>query len=168
MARLRKPSQETKSHANSDGPSKRTRIRNFFDTRRRSQAATPGYAHFASNVRRCRNVNGANLEDTAMISWTTGATAFVIATLLTACFMRYPHTALRLVLFGEMLLCPFPPILANWIVIIPIALPMKVQSRLEVALGLAMLSWMNVIDWSFAWERTGAWIRQRATWKYGD
>lgn len=90
-------------------------------------------------------------------NWSTTMIALVAVVLLAICFALSPDTASRVILFGQMLLCNFPPFLDNWILLIPTLLPMKAQSRMEVVLALGMMSWLGSLDWMFAWNRIQAW-----------
>lgn len=60
---------------------------------------------------------------------------------------------LRMVLLGQTLFCTFPPFVPNWAVLITVLLPMKIQSRMEVVLGFAIVSWISNLEWVYALER---------------
>lgn len=77
--------------------------------------------------------------------------------LLVICWVTSADTVLRILLVGELLLCTFPPVFANWIALIPILLPMTTQGRLEVVVGLATLSFASQVDWQFPWLRVTKW-----------
>jgi len=125
---------------------------------RRTSPKASGYNHFASNVKMSSEATTSDIEAMCESNhWPTAMIAFVAAMLVATCFALSPDTALRVILFGQMLLGDFPPILKNWILLIPILLPMKAQSRMEVVLGLGMLSWLESLDWVFAWKRIEAW-----------
>lgn len=135
----------------------RTRVRKLFGRRSRGQRAQH-YHHFARHVK-------ASSDDE--VGTFTGppeglncSAAFLTTTamaILALCYVFSPDTALRVLLLAELLLCEFPLFFGNWIVAIPIALPMKVQSRTEVVLSLAMLSWIGQCDWIYAWQVVRQW-----------
>lgn len=119
------------------------------------------YRHYAANIRYSEDSHiQKNPEVSATAS--TNVVMAVLATSVLMCFVTMPDTTLRIVLLGELLFCGFPPFFANWVVLLAILLPMKVQSRTEVVLGLAMLSWISKLEWTYAWER----IRHRIDLDY--
>lgn len=136
---------------------RRSRLRSIFRRRKASPKATC-YNHFASSVKASPEAITNDVE--AMYepnNWSTAIIALIAAVLLAICLALAPGTTFRAILFGQLLLCNFPPFLDNWILLIPILLPMKAQSRMEVVLGLGMLSWLGSLDWTYAWNRIQAW-----------
>lgn len=144
-------SHETIRIAGQSGVPGRTRIRSVF-RRTKVQPKAPEFHPFASNV---RTRVGAAINDAEAMEesdkWSATMIVLAAGVLFAICFARFPDTAFRVLLLGQMLLCTFPTFLDNWILLIPILLPMSVQSRLEVILGLGMLSWLGRLDWAFAW-----------------
>lgn len=124
-------------------------------SRKRRRTSAAPYQHFASSVRHPEIFN--HTQDD--YPETTPPSISVIKSLATTsvlvCLATSPDLALRLLLLGEMLLCAFPPFFARWAILLAILLPMKIQSLLEVVLGLAMFSWISEMDWTYAWRRVG-------------
>jgi len=136
---------------------RRSCIRNIF-RRRKAPSKASAYKHFASSVKASPKATTNDAE--AMCEpnkWSTTIIALVGAVLLAVCLALSPDTAFRVILFSQMLLCNFPPFLDNWILLIPTLLPMKAQSRMEVVLGVGMLSWLGSLDWTYAWSRIQTW-----------
>jgi hypothetical protein len=149
--------EEDRDSATTQLSPRRPRMRNIF-RRKQAESKASNNNHFASSVR--SSVEAAVDDTEAMHGRDDRSTAIVTLAagiLLAFCFALSPHTALRAILFGQMLLCTLPPIVENWILLIPILLPMKVQSRMEVVLGIGMLSWLGSLDWAFAWDSIQAW-----------
>ena len=135
----------------------RSRLRTIL-RKNKAQPTMSEYNNFASNVRTWpeRDINCTEaIENSA--DWSTTFLAVVAAIALAFCFVLSPDTGLRAILFGQMLLCTFPPFLANWILLIPILLPMKAQNRIEVVLGLSLLSWLAALEWKSAWNSILVW-----------
>ena len=136
---------------------RRSRLRTIL-RKNKPQPTVSEYNHFASNVRTSpeRDRNGTEVMGDS-IEWSTTFFAVAAAVVLASCFTVSPDAGFRVILLGQMLLCTFPPFLANWILLIPIFLPMKVQSRMEVVLGLSLLSWLATLEWAFARNSILAW-----------
>ena len=136
---------------------RRSGMRNGF-LRRRSHPQSPSYSHFASNIRTSPEAGTHSMPAIREpIKWPVFIIVAIVVVLLILCFGLLPDTVFRVMLLSQMLLCRFPPFLANWVLLIPILLPMNVQSRMEVVLGLGMLSWLGHLDWTFAWNRIYLW-----------
>lgn len=133
--------------------------------------ARPKYNHFAGDIRNydpnyATQMTTADPAANRSYSLPLTPIAICAGSLLIICLLRSPNMTLQAILFGQVLFCTFLPFLANWVVLIPIVLPMKVQSRIEVVLGLSMLSWIVQLDWTFAWER----VRRQCfhPWRYNQ
>lgn len=110
------------------------------------------YRHYAANIRYSENDCAQNIPETSRTASTNVIIGILIMSVL-ICLMTMPDTTLRITMLGELLFCSFPPFFANWIVVLAILVPMKIQSRTEIVLGLAMLSWMSRLEWTYAWGR---------------
>lgn len=136
----------------------RSRMRTIF-RRKKAPSNASSYNHFASSVRASPETDVADVEAVSKSDdWSTTIIVLAAGLLLASCFALSPDIAFRVILFGQMLLCTFPVFLANWVLLIPIFLPMKVHSRMEVVLGLGMLSWLGSLDWAFAWKSIQVWF----------
>ena len=141
----------------SPSPRRSSRMRNVL-RKRKWKASPPTYNHFASSIRTQDNSDIPPKVRDEGPSWRAISITLIAMGLIACCFALSPNTTLRVALFGQLLLCEFPPFFDNWIVLIPILLPMNVQSRFEVVLGLAMLSWVGTLNWSFAHRSIQNWL----------
>lgn len=108
------------------------------------------YRHYAARIRYSENDRAQNVPETSRTASANVARG-IFTTSVLMCLVTMPDTILRIVLLGELLFCSFPPLFANWIILLAILVPMKVRSRTEVVLGLAMLSWISKLEWTYAW-----------------
>lgn len=125
--------------------------------RRRQRKLAASYQHFASTVRHHEIPRVTHKDLQIELPAFLVVNALAVVTLL-VCFASSPDLTLRLLLLAEMLLCEFPPFFSRWTLLVTVLLPIKRKSLAQIAVGMAVFSWVSRLDWEYAWLRIGHWI----------